>query len=83
MPVALKNIPRERKLKLSWNVPSAVLPWQSTTDQIFILNQNFRKFGCMPKMFTCFVDPEKAYDRDPYEKLWGVLREYAVDRHLC
>ena len=33
-------------------------------------------------VFTCFVDLEKAYNRVPCEKLWGVLREYGVDGRL-
>jgi len=33
-------------------------------------------------VYTCFVDNEKAYDRVPREKLWGMLREYGVDGHL-
>jgi len=34
--------------------------------------------GSMPKI-TCFVDLEKAYNRVPREKLWGMLWEYGVD----
>jgi len=33
-------------------------------------------------VFTCFVDLDKAYDRVPCEKLWGVLLEYGVDGRL-
>ena len=34
------------------------------------------------KVYTCFVDHEKAYDQVPREKLWGMLREYGVDGRL-
>jgi len=33
-------------------------------------------------VFTFFVDLEKAYDRVPCEKFWGVLRDYGVDGRL-
>jgi len=33
-------------------------------------------------VYACFVDFEKAYDRVPQEKFWGVLREYGVDGRL-
>jgi len=32
--------------------------------------------------YICFVDLEKANDRIPREKVWGVLREYSVDGRL-
>ena len=41
---------------------------------------NFEKYWEYAKyVFTCFVDLEKAYDRVPCEKLWGVFREHGVD----
>ena len=49
-------------------------PGRSTTDQIFTLNQIFKKSWEHAKdVYTCFIDLEKAYDRVPREKLWGVL----------
>ena len=41
-------------------------PGRSTTDQIFTLKQIFEKSWEYGKdLFACFVDLEKAYDRDP------------------
>jgi len=34
---------------------------------------------CAKDVYICFVDLEKAYNRVPREKLWGVLQEYSVD----
>jgi len=58
-------------------------PGHSSTDQNFTLQQIFEKYWEYAKNFyTCFVDIEKAYNRVPREKLWGVLREYGVDGRL-
>jgi len=47
---------------------------RSTTEQIFTLQQIFEKCREYVKnVYTCFVDLEKAYNRVPREKLWGVL----------
>jgi len=44
--------------------------------QIFTLQQIFEKpWEYANDVCTCFVDLEKAYDRVPCEKLWGLLRE--------
>jgi len=56
---------------------------RSTTDQISTLQLIFEKsWDFANDIYTCFVDLEKAYDRVPREKLWGVLREYGVDDRL-
>jgi len=56
-------------------VPAA--PLQITFPH-FTLQQIFEKSWEYAKgVFTCFVDLEKAYDRVPCEKLWGVLRGYS------
>jgi len=52
-------------------------PGRRTTDQIFTFKQIFKKSWEYAKnVYTRFVDFEKAYDRVPREKLWGVLWVY-------
>ena len=47
---------------------------RSTMDQIFVLQQVFKKSWKYAKeVYTCFVDLEKAYDRIPRDKLWALL----------
>ena len=54
-------------------------PGRSTTNQTFTLRQIFEKSWKYAKdVFTCFVDLEKAYDRD----FWRMLQEYGIDEHL-
>ena len=56
---------------------------KSTMDQIFSLQQVFEKsWEYDKKMYTWFVDLEKAYDRLPKDKLWTVLQEYDMRGQL-
>ena len=56
---------------------------RSTMDQIFTLKQIFeRSWEYGKDLYSCFFDLEKAYDRDPQDKLWKVLQEYGVDGQL-
>lgn len=58
-------------------------PGRSTTDQIFTLRQVFEKaWEYNLDICACFVDLQKAYDRVPRDKLWGVMREYGVNGRL-
>ena len=58
-------------------------PGRSTTDEIFFLIQIFEKSWEYAKdVIACFVGLEKAYNRAPRNKLWRVLQEYGIDRHL-
>jgi len=65
------------------DTPCGFRPGCSTTDKIFTLQKIFEKSWEYAKHFyACFVDLEKAYNRVPREKIWGVLREYDVDDRL-
>jgi len=51
-------------------------PGHSTTDQNFTFQELFKKsWEYAENLYICFVDLEKAYNRVPREKLWGVLWE--------
>ena len=46
-------------------------------------NKSFEKPCKYAKdVFSCFVDPEKAYDRVPRNKFWRMLQLYNIDGHL-
>ena len=50
--------------------------FQRSFEPNFSLQQIFEKSSKYAKdVLTCIVDIEKAYDRFPREKLWGVLRQ--------
>jgi len=67
----------------TWMIPSAVFVPAVAIQTTFHSPANFEKSWEYPiDVFTCFVDLEKAYDRVPCEKLWGVLREHGVDGRL-
>ena len=52
---------------------------RSTMDQIFALQQVFKKsWEYAKEVYTFFVDLEKAYDCAPRDKLWAVMLEYDV-----
>ena len=58
-------------------------PGRSTMDQIFALQQIFEKsWEYAKEVNACFVDLEKAYDRNPRDKLWAVLLQYCIDGQL-
>ena len=62
-----------------------MLRGRSTTKLISTLQQFSRTIfflGHAQDVYTYFVDLEKAHERVPREKLWGVLREYGVDGRL-
>jgi len=76
-------MPRNTWTKKMSNTQCGFHPGHSTTDQNSTLQQIFEKSWEYAKNFyTCFVDLEKAYDRVPHEKLWGVLREYSAGNRL-
>ena len=55
----------------------------STTNHTFTLKQiSEQSWEYAKDVYNCFVNLEKAYDRVPREKLWGVLQEYGVDGRL-
>ena len=52
-------------------------------NQLFALQQVFEKlWKYAEKVYTCFVDLKKAYDRVSQDKLWAVLLKYDVRGQL-
>jgi len=49
-------------------------PGRSNTDHISHQQKFEKSWKYAKDVITCFVDLEKAYDRVPRKKLWGVLR---------
>ena len=62
----------------AWGYSGRFSSWPRATDQIVTLQQIFEKSWMYAKdIYACFDELEKAYDRVPREKLWGVLRKYS------
>ena len=58
-------------------------PGRSTMDQIFALQRIFEKsWEYAKEVNACFVDLEKAYDRNPRDKLWAVPLQHGIDSQL-
>lgn len=54
-------------------------PLRGCQDQIFCLRQAVEKLCEKNKdLYICFIDLEKAFDRVPREKLFGILSEYGI-----
>ena len=74
-------------LNQTWMLPSAVfVPAIAIQGHISLSRKISRNRDNVKEyakdVFTFFVDLEKAYDRVPCEKFWGVLRDYGVDGRL-
>ncbi|VVC40817.1 Reverse transcriptase domain [Cinara cedri] len=57
-------------------------PNRSTTDQIFIIRQVLQKMWEFDKVYTLFVDFEKAYDSIHRPTLFNILKEFNMPRKL-
>jgi hypothetical protein len=59
------------------------MPGKSTIDAIHIVWQVMEKtMEGNEKLYCCFVDLEKAYDRVPLEIIWWCLRKKGVSKKL-
>jgi len=65
-------------------IPSAVFILAIVLQTKISLSSKFfgKSWEYAKNFSTCFVDLEKAFDRVPREKFWGVLREYGIDGRL-
>ena len=78
-------IERVRKLTCErvWDVQSGFMPGRSCIDQVFSLRMIVEKYLAVDrKVFSVFIDLEKAYDRVDRLLLWKVLAEYGVNGKL-
>jgi hypothetical protein len=62
---------------------SGFRPLRGCQDQIFCLRQAIEKlFERNIDLYLCIIDLEKAFDRVPRQKLFGVLSEYGINGSL-
>ena len=59
------------------------VPGRGTTDAMFVVRQVQGKYlAANKRLYTAFVDLEKAFDRVPRKVIWWALRYLGVDKWI-